>query len=252
MQAIIWREIKLHYTKVYWLISNFTPPLFYLLFFGFLFSSAIPRIGIDDKTLSYLHFFIPGLVIMQSFFVLSYTLALVNLDRRTKIIEMIHATSTNFYEYFIGRVLSVQFLAFMKILLLLLVADFFLKFPMTPFLSLMLVIGVFLISNLMWFNIGFVLGLLIKTEDVRDIVLQFLTLPITFLSNIYYPVNNIHGVMKVIIDINPLTHATNLIRPALLGTNTLNFQSVNILLVYCILTTMLVYFFINRWRTFQE
>jgi len=252
MWAIIWREIRLHYTKIYWLISNFASPLFYLLFFGLLFSHAIPRVTLGNKNYQYLHFFIPGLIVMQSFFVLSYTLALVNLDRRTRIIEMIQSTSTHFHEYFWGRIAGVQILIFIKILFLWFVAVIFLKFNTTPIIYLLLVGLTLFISNFIWFNLGFILGLLIKTEDIRDIVIQLSTLPLTFLSNIYYPVNNAPGFLKYIIVINPLTHTTNLIRHALLGIKTISFSSAVILFIYFLIILCLTLFFLRKWPIHNE
>lgn len=129
MWPIIWREIKLHYTKPYWLLSNFSSPLFYLLFFGLLFSKAMPGIFLDGKNIPYLHFFIPGLIVMQSFFIFSTTLALVNLDRRTRVIDMINMTATSFFEYFLGRLVSVQGLTFMKSLLFMAGSGHIVQFP---------------------------------------------------------------------------------------------------------------------------
>lgn len=247
MWAIMWREFKLHYTKIYWLISNFISPLFYLLFFGLLFSRAITYVSLGSKYFSYLHFFIPGLMVMQSFFVLSYTLALVNLDRRTGIIQMVRSTSTHFYEYFWGRWIGVQFLIFVKILLLWVIAFLFFDLSVGHPFCVFSVIITLSVSNFIWFSIGFLGGLIIKTEDVRDIILQLISLPLTFLSNIYYPINNAPGILKYIIEINPLTHTTNLIRPALLGISSYNIISALVLIIYFLIVLVLVWFFFRKW-----
>ncbi len=247
MWAILWREFKLHYTKIYWLISNFASPLFYLLFFGLLFSRTIPHVSLGERNFPYLHFFIPGLIVMQSFFVLSYTLALVNLDRRTRIIQMVQSTSTHFHEYFWGRLVGVQFLIFVKIVLLWVVAVLFFEFNVSKPFYIFFFILTISISNFIWFGIGFIGGLIIKTEDIRDIILQLITLPLTFLSNIYYPINNAPGILKYVIEINPLTHATNLIRPALLGISSYNIFSVIILITYFLIVLALIGFFFKKW-----
>ena len=248
MQAIIWRELRLHYTKVYWLISNFIPPLFYMFFFGLLFSTAFQNVTFHGKVFSYLHFFIPGLIVMQSFFVMSYTLSIVNLDRRTRVLEMIHMTSTKFHEYFTGRIISIQMLALLKKSLLWLVAVLFLNFAVAGIFDIFLALIVFLVSNMFWFCIGVGFGIVIKTEEIRDIVLQLLTLPLTFLSNIYYPVYNSAGILKFMIAVNPLTHATNIIRPALLGcSNGISYASIIVLLGYLIVAAAVTLFIIMKY-----
>lgn len=251
MWPILWREIRLHYTKPYWLIANFSSPLFYLLFFGLLFSRAVTSIHLFDKTIPYLHFFIPGLIVMQSFFVFSTTLALVNLDRRTRVIEMINMTATGFFEYVMGRLVSVQCLTFMKSLLLWLVAVILLGFPVPgSFLLAVLALVALIVSNSIWFGLGLALGLTIKTEDIRDIVVQLVILPLSFLSTIYYPVNNAPGILKLVIIINPLTHAANIIRPALLSISALNAESALILFGYFALTAVLAYWFTKKAHMF--
>jgi ABC-type multidrug transport system permease subunit len=253
MWPIIWREVKLHYTKPYWLISNFTSPLFYLFFFGLLFSRAMVGIPMAGKNIQYLHFFIPGLIVMQSFFIFSTTLALVNLDRRTRVIDMINMTATSFFEYFLGRMVSVQGLTFMKSLLLWLVAVILFGFTVIiPMTSVLVVLFVFLISNFLWFGMGFILGLVIRTEDVRDIVAQLLILPLSFLSTIYYPAQNAPGILKIIIAANPLTHAANIIRPALLGIGNGSVRSLYVLLVYLAVVMIILAYFIRRWSATQE
>ena len=253
MWPIIWREIKLHYTKPYWLISNFSSPLFYLLFFGLLFSRAMPGISVIGKNIPYLHFFIPGLIVMQSFFIFSTSLALVNLDRRTRVIDMINMTATSFFEYFLGRLVSVQGLTFMKSLLLWLVAVILFGFPVNiPAVAVFLVLIILLMSNFIWFGFGFALGLVIRTEDVRDIVAQLLILPLSFLSTIYYPANNAPGILKIIITINPLTHAANIVRPALLGFGHGPASSILTLAIYLTIVMVILIYFIRRWSATQE
>lgn len=247
MLAIIWREFRLHYTKPYWLISNFITPLFYLLFFGILFSGFVHNIDIQGKPVSYLHFFIPGLIVMQSFFVLSFTLALVNLDRRTRIIEMIHMTATSFWEYYSGRIVSIQALSLVKMALFYIFALIFLHMPFSSLPALLTVIATFIIGTMIWFNTGFTLGLIIKTEDIRDVVMQFITLPLTFLSTIYYPANNAPGILRFVIAINPLTHAANIIRPALLGLPGLDARSFLVLIGYLVMTLFVSLLFIRKW-----
>jgi len=253
MWPIIWREIKLHYTKPYWLLSNFSSPLFYLLFFGLLFSKAMPGILVIGKNIPYLHFFIPGLIVMQSFFIFSTTLALVNLDRRTRVIDMINMTATSFFEYFLGRLVSVQGLTFMKSLLLWLIAVILFGFPANiPVIAVILALIILIMSNIVWFGLGFILGLVIRTEDVRDIVAQLLILPLSFLSTIYYPANNAPGILKIIITANPLTHAANIVRPALLGIGHDPGRSFFTLLIYLVVVVVILIYFIQRWSAYQE
>ncbi|HEX7318961.1 MAG TPA: ABC transporter permease [bacterium] len=252
MRAIIWREIRLHYSKAYWLVSNFMPPFFYLLFFGYLFSAVFQKVAFENRNISYLHFFIPGLIVMQSFLTLPYALSLVNLDRRVKIIDMIHMTATSFHEYFSGRMISIQVLALVKAMILWVVAVSMMHMISAGVAGIVIALVVFVISTFIWFCVGFILGLVIKTEDARDIVMQFLALPLTFLSNIYYPVMTAPGLLKYAIAANPLTHATNLIRPALLNCPTAeyigkNYISFLVLLAYFIVSGILALVMVRQW-----
>jgi ABC-type polysaccharide/polyol phosphate export permease len=166
---------------------------------------------------------------------------------------MIYMTATSFFEYFLGRLVSVQGLTFMKSLLLWLVAVILFGFPVNiPGIAVILTLIILLMSNIVWFGLGFILGLVIRTEDVRDIVAQLLILPLSFLSTIYYPANNAPGILKIIITVNPLTHATNIVRPALLGIGNGPGQSLFTLLIYLVVVMVIVIYFIRRWSAYQE
>jgi ABC-2 type transport system permease protein len=228
------------------------PPFFYLLFFGYIFSTVFQKVEFESRNISYLHFFIPGLIVMQSFLTMPYALSLVNLDRRVKIIDMIHMTATSFHEYFSGRVISAQVLALIKAIILWIVAVLLMCMISTRVEGIVIALIVFVISTFIWFCVGFILGLVIKTEDARDIVMQFLSLPLTFLSNIYYPVMTAPGILKYAIAANPLTHATNLIRPALLNYPTAEYIGKNwisffVLLAYFVVSALLALIMVRHW-----
>jgi ABC-type multidrug transport system permease subunit len=213
----------------------------------------MPGILLEGNNIPYLHFFIPGLIVMQSFFIFSTTLALVNLDRRTRVIDMINMTATSFFEYFLGRLVSVQGLTFMKSLLLWLVAVILFGFPVNiPVIAVIITLIILLMSNIVWFGLGFILGLVIRTEDVRDIVAQLLILPLSFLSTIYYPAQNAPGILKFIITVNPLTHAANIVRPALLGIGNGPSRSLFTLLFYLTVVMVILIYFIHRWSAYRE
>jgi ABC-2 type transport system permease protein len=247
MLAILWREIRLHYTKPYWLIANFVTPLFYLAFFGVLFSNAINTVTFHGSKFSYLHFFIPGLIAMQSFLSWSHTLALVNLDRRARVLEVISMSSTHLDEYFYGRLIGTQILVIIKTSVLLGFAVIFFNFPVRCVYSIIIFVLLLIISNCIWFNIGFILGFLIRTEDIRDIVMQLITLPLTFLSNIYYPVESLTGILRTIVYANPLTHATTVIRIVLLINGSIQISSIVILSIYFTITIILVYIGLHKF-----
>lgn len=252
MLAILWREMRLHYTKAYWLIANFITPLFYLTFFGVLFSRTINIVEFHGSEFPYLHFFIPGLIVMQSFLVWSHTLALVNLDRRARIIEVITMSSTRMHEYFIGRLISTQILVLLKATVLFVVAVGFFGFSISTPYSIIVFIVLLIISNYIWFNVGFVIGLIIRTEDIRDIVMQLITLPLTFLSNIYYPTENLTGFLRIIVHVNPLTHATTAIRTILLADGGFHMSSSVILGIYAVISTIGVLVFLPKCNMFQK
>lgn len=178
---------------------------------------------------------------MQSFLVWSYTLALVNLDRRTRIIEVVVMSSTRIHEYYYGRLIGTQLLVILKTGVLYFVAAIFFGFSAKTLNAIFVFIILILLSNCLWFNIGFILGFLIKNEDIRDIVMQLITLPLTFLSNIYYPTENLTGILRTMVYVNPLTHATTAIRTALLAEGKIHVNSIMILGTYAVITTILVF-----------
>ena len=247
MLAILWRDLKIQYTRVFWLIANFCSPLFYLFFFALMFSSSMSAMDIDGLKINYLKFFLPGLIIFQSFSVFQTTFTLVHLDRRLKILETIKNTNTTITEYFFAKAISAQLLAFAKALLVYLMGIIFfgLEFSAAKMAGLALIL---IVSNALWFNFGFILGISINTEEKRDIFQQLFMLPIVFLSTIYYPNLNAPYGLALIVRANPLTAACNIARSVLLDIHTSSRQDFIYLIAYLLLSFCAAWIFFRFKR----
>lgn len=213
MLAILWRDFRTQYTRAFWLLANFCSPLFYLVFFAFIFSVSMPGAGGGTD---YLEFFVPGLIAFQSFTAFQSTFALVHLDRRLGILETVRNSRTTIGEYFLAKAAGAKLLALVKALLIYSAGALFfgMEFAARGLAVLALVI---IVSTAFWFFLGFILGFMISTEEKRDIFLQLFILPVSFLSTVYYTAANAPAPLAALIRLNPLTGACNLAREALLG-----------------------------------
>jgi ABC-2 type transport system permease protein len=155
-------------------------------------------------------------------------------------------STTSISEYYIGRLVSTQLLVAVKTMVLFFVAVIVFEFPVFSISTLLVFIGLLIVSNYIWFNVGFILGMVIRTEDVRDVIMQLITLPLTFLSNIYYPTQNLTGFLRIIVQYNPLTHVTTAIRTALLAEEQLHHGSCIMLGIYIVVISVVLLLFLKK------
>ncbi len=187
--------------------------------FAYAFSANIKGIYVQGKMVDYILFFLPGLIGIQVFQLFATTFSLVRLDFSTNILAFIcTSASGHIEEYAIGKIGGVTLVAIIKTIPLLIIGALL---GISSGLNLVNYIYIFLfviLGGVIWGSIGFILGILIKKEDVRDLLFALLVTPITFASSAYYATELIPKWISIISKINPLTFLVDALRSQFMGT----------------------------------
>jgi ABC-2 type transport system permease protein len=143
----------------------------------------------------------------------SITFSHVRLDKEKRVIALIITSKTSINSYFLGKILACIIITILKIGFLVMVSYFLIGMRIICKLhNLLLLISSVSLGTIIWFSLGFICGVFINREDIRDMLFSLLTFPLTFASSIYYNIGLAPTWIKTISMLNPLTYICNLMR----------------------------------------
>lgn len=210
---ILWlRELKRYLRSRVQIVVSLGQPTLYLLALGFGFESVFQKAGQG----SYLQFMAPGVIGMTVLFSSVFSGIAMLWDRQFGFLkETLVAPVPRLY-IMIGRTLGGATVAMIQgvlILLLCLIAGFrpqhWLAIP-GAFIFVALIATVFA-------AVGTNIGSIIKDMQGFQLMMNFLVMPIFFLSGALYPLSNLQRVLKYITRLDPLSYGVDGLRGVLTG-----------------------------------
>ena len=210
---ILWlRELKRYVRSRVQIIVSLGQPCLYLLALGFGLGPVFKQAGHG----SYLQFMAPGVVGMTVLFSSVFSGIAMLWDRQFGFLKETLVAPVSRMQIMIGRTLGGATVAVLQgtlILIICLIAGFrphsWLAIPMA-FLFVMLIAIVFA-------ALGTAIGSTIKDMQGFQLVMNFMVLPIFFLSGALYPLANLGIVLRVITRLDPLTYGVDGLRGALIN-----------------------------------
>lgn len=230
MYTVFWRDwLVLDRRLGKFILSRMVTPILYLVAFGW----GLGR-GIQMNGGSYLDFIVPGIMAMNamniSFNSVASPLNMARLYHKTfeeYVIAPIGAAS-----FVIGKILAGAMRGLLSCAIIFLLAHLF-GATLDINLGFLLVLG---LTSLLFGAMGLIAAMLINShEDMANFTTYFL-LPMSFLCATFFSVDALPSVIRLIIEILPLTHAVYALR--LLGTgNSFPWLSVSVLAAYTVVFT---------------
>jgi ABC-2 type transport system permease protein len=210
---ILWlRELKRYVRSKVQIVVSLGQPCLYLLALGFGLGPVFQKAGQG----SYLQFMAPGVIGMTVLFSSVFSGIAMLWDRQFGFLKETLVAPVSRMQIMIGRTLggaTVAVLQGILILAICLIAGFrphsWLAIPVA-FLFVILIAVVFA-------ALGTALGSAIKDMQGFQLVMNFLVLPLFFLSGALYPLTNLPIVLSVITRLDPLTYGVNGLRGALIN-----------------------------------
>jgi ABC-2 type transport system permease protein len=210
---ILWlRELKRYVRSRVQIVVSLGQPCLYLLALGFGLGPVFQKAGQG----SYLQFMAPGIIGMTVLFSSVFSGIAMLWDRQFGFLKETLVAPVSRMQIMIGRTLGGATVAILQgtlILIICLIAGFrphsWLAIPLA-FLFVVLVAVVFA-------ALGTALGSVIKDMQGFQLVMNFLVLPLFFLSGALFPLANLPVVMSVITKLDPLSYGVDGLRGALIG-----------------------------------
>jgi len=210
---ILWlRELKRYVRSRVQIVVSLGQPCLYLLVLGFGLGPVFQKAGLG----SYLQFMAPGVIGMTVLFSSVFSGIAMLWDRQFGFLKETLVAPVSRMQIMIGRTLGGATVAVLQgtlILVICLIAGFrphsWMAVPVA-FLFVILIAVVFA-------ALGTAIGSTIKDMQGFQLVMNFLVMPLFFLSGALYPLANLGVVMKVITRLDPLTYGVDGLRGALIN-----------------------------------
>lgn len=206
------RYIKSQVQTPYFLVFSIAQPIFWLVIFGQLFKGTF-----NTGEYSYIQYITPGIVVMNVLYDAGYSGMSVIEDIRYGVFNKILAAPTNRLAIVIGNLLASFISIFIQVAIIMLIA-LLLGFNFC---------GNFFELLIMFIAIGFLcfgvagcskaLAFFTKQDDPVVIIVNFITMPLIFLSSILLPLESMPKWAKILSLFNPLEYAVRVVRQCCYG-----------------------------------
>lgn len=194
-------------------IGAVAQPLMFWLFLGAGMSGSFKPPGMEQVT--YLEYFYPGVMVMMMLFASVFSCITIIEDRDAGFLQGVLVAPINRMGIVLGKVCGATMIALIQVALFTIAA---------PFLglhlglgSLLLLLLAFVLTGMGFASLGFFLAWGSKTTSGFHAIMMVLLFPLWMLSGALFPTSGAAGWMNVVMHINPVYHALNIVRAPFYG-----------------------------------
>jgi ABC-2 type transport system permease protein len=210
---ILWlRQLKRYLRSKPRIIAALGQPLLFLIALGFGFGPIFQRAGQGN----YIQFLAPGVIGMTILFTAVFSGIELIWDRQFGFLKETLVAPVPRILVMIGRTLGGATVAMIQgliVVLICLVAGF----RVTNFHALPEAILVMLLVSIMFTALGTAIASVLSDFQGFQLIMNFLVMPIFFLSGALFPLTNLPTVLNAIATIDPLSYGVDGLRSALIG-----------------------------------
>lgn len=191
------------------LVSSLAMPLLWLVFFGSGMKSTLGMGGANAE-FDFMKFLFPGVIGMTILFNSIFSVMSIVLDRQFGFLKEILVAPVSRVSIAFGKIIGGSTISMIQGTVMLFLA------PLVGIkLSFGLIISLLPVMFLAAFaltSIGLVVASRMKSTEAFQMVMNFLMMPMFFLSGALFPLTNLPGWMDFLAKINPASYAIDLIR----------------------------------------
>lgn len=210
---ILWlRELRRYVRSRAQMVASLGQPLLYLLALGFGLGPVFQKAGQG----SYMQFVAPGVIAMTVLFSSVFSGIGLLWDRQFGFLKETLVAPVPRFEIMLGRILGGATVACLQGLLVVIVC-FIAGFRATNPARLPVAFGFMILIACAFAAFGTAIGSLLENMQGFQLIMNFLVLPIFFLSGALYPLNNLPKVFSYITSSDPLSYGVDGLRTCLIG-----------------------------------
>ena len=213
---ILWlRQVKKYFRSRSRIIGSLGQPLLYLLAFGYGFGSIYSKAGQGN----YIQFLAPGIVAMSILFTAKFSGIEIIWDRQFGFLKETLVAPVSRFSIMLGRTLGGATVATFQGLIVLILSMFigFRPSELYPIPYTLLAILFMFIIALLFTALGTAIASVLEDMQGFQLIMNFLIMPIFFLSGSLFPLTNLPTAMVIATRIDPMTYGIDGLRGVLGG-----------------------------------
>lgn len=210
---ILWlRQLKRYFRSRARIIGSLGQPLLFLIALGFGLGPIYEQAGGGN----YIQFLVPGVVAMSILFTAMFAGIEVIWDRQFGFLKETLVAPVSRFDIVIGRTLGGGTVAVMQGLIVL-VITLFLGFRPVSLLMLPVSLLFMALIGILFTALGTAIASKLQDMQGFQLIMNFLIMPIFFLSGAIFPLKELSSVLTLITTINPLSYGVDGLRGSLIN-----------------------------------
>lgn len=231
---ILWlRQVKKYFRSRSRVIGSLGQPLLFLVAFGFGFGSIYQKAGEGN----YIQFLAPGIILMSVLFTAIFSGIDLIWDRQFGFLKETLVAPVPRIHILLGKTLGGATVAIIQGLIVFVLTLIIGFRPQNLLMLLPAFAFVFLVS-LLFTSLGTVIASVLEDMQGFQLIMNFLVMPIVFLSGAFFPLDGLPSAITVITKVNPLTYGIDGLRGALTSAN--NFGLLTDFIVLVVVTSAIL------------
>lgn len=212
---ILWlRAMKRYFRSRSQIIASLGQPMLYLLVLGFGLGPVFQKAGSGN----YIQFVAPGVIGMSVLFTSIFSGIGILWDRQFGFLKETLVAPVPRVTVMIGNILGGATVAIFQGILVLAACLIF-GFRPTNWYALPLAFLFMVLTAIVFSGLGMAIGSVLQDIKGMQLVMNFLVLPIFFLSGALYPLEGLPAVLSFITRLDPLSYGIDGLRGALISSN---------------------------------
>ena len=210
---ILWlRQIKRYWRSKARIIGSLGQPLLFMLAFGFGFGPIYAKAGGGN----YLQFLVPGVISMSILFSAVFSGLEIIWDRQFGFLKEMLVAPVSRLKIMFGRSLGGATVATIQGLVVF-ALSFIIGFRVENFWFIPVAILLMFLIALLFTLLGTGIASLLKDVQGFQLIVNFLIMPLFFLSGTFFPLTGLPKFLEIIVKIDPLSYGVDGLRGALTG-----------------------------------
>ncbi len=210
---VLWlRELRRYIRSRSQIVASLGQPLLYLVALGFGLAPVFQKAGQGN----YVQFVAPGIIAMTVLFSAVFSGIGLLWDRQFGFLKETLVAPVPRIQIMIGRTLGAATVAMIQGLLVAVVC-FIVGFRVVNIAAIPLALGFIALIACLFAALGTAIGSVLENMQGFQLIMNFLVMPIFFLSGALYPLNNLPKALSIVTSLDPLAYGVDGLRMTLIG-----------------------------------
>jgi len=208
------REVKKYFRSKSRIIGSLGQPILFLVALGFGLGPVFQKAGQGN----YIQFLVPGIISMSILFLAIFSGISVIWDRQFGFLKETLVAPVPRWKIMLGRTLGGATVAILQGFIVFGIS-FLAGFRITNLMALPITLVFMALIALIFTALGTAIASVLEDMHGFQLIMNFLVMPIFFLSGALFPLTNLPKALNTIVRLNPLSYGVDGIRATLDGTS---------------------------------